>query len=62
VALALGRLSASAPARPRRVRGLDDQHADAAGRARLIGDKSPSIGYSVSYPFGVIGRSSASTS
>ena len=45
-------------ARPhaRHLRGLDDQHGDAAGGARRHRQTSePSIGYSVAYPFGVIG-------
>ena len=39
----------------RHVRRLDDQHRHAAGGARMMKNSDPSIGYSIAYPFGVIG-------
>ena len=51
-----GTSSACRSATPRHLRRLDDQHADAAGGARRdAATTTPSIGYSVAYPFGVIG-------
>ena len=39
----------------RHLRRLDDQHRHAAGRAGVMKNSEPSIGYSIAYPFGVIG-------
>ena len=41
---------------PRHLRRLDDEHRHAPGRPRRHGrTRIPSIGYSIAYPFGVIG-------